>query len=900
MTDIYIHALGRTGLPVAGTSLGTTITIAEYGAEPEPPTVILGAARDAKTTAISEELVSVSHGHVSPRDDGGSYINLTALPPGNTVTEITGETPGGQTVTIDVIPRRMLKGFSDGRHWMLPIDRATGMIKFEVGRKGRKYFVTKRPRNDASGKGGWTKTEIAAQDGVSLATVTNNYIRDSAKWGRSADFPLEMNTGFEVWAAVTPTVSSASNFFNSSHLVLERGYDYRDGVWGSSRHFVSRATSGESPLHPLLLTSYGTGPDPIFQPSEGAMNYQTGQRGGMTWIAFQDVSIPKFNCNGSMDTIFSHINLTTGGCYPGSNGHTTLYRVGIWDAAYPVPDRQYWPSNNSPTGTPPHVVGTYLSEALSLLVIDCLYDKNGWMEGYSETSNETIYPYPPTALAHNLYLQYNFVNTTIRRQFNMRGASLGIQLRGGGLIEDVFFADNNIALNNLGYAKDLSGAEDIPNTGNIPVVRGPCVIMSGAEKYFAPRPSARGRGMDISGYDGFLEAIIMHRANPADAAEIADRTSTGHSWGPTSAQSRNFLAKMRIHNWSGQGSEAPYDAASWGRSAAALNQITLQNFAETRMDLSAVPESGKLRAYCLFLRTLTPAQRMVELEAALRYTWSAWGITRANRSAPAVCVFIPDTEAGSGVLWADYPNWSTGDVAGKIVGDSAELRGVNVVFGEVTVEMDYVDGQGGSLEISSGSLTTDELRNCSEVVGSFCGHLYLTNVVNVPSYRWNGGRLMFNAAMSGADLVVDGQYPEVILGPNYTVSSGKVLDIRCGRQGAVGWDGTGSATLTIASGGTLRFRNFSQTFSTAAGNYANGMSRLERFRSGFYGEAQPTVAVSLVLASGAIVDVDTAGLAAGTYDLTGPGVTVTNPGNITLPAGVTLTGGKLVLTVSSI
>ncbi|MFC3170240.1 hypothetical protein [Paracoccus fontiphilus] len=47
--------------------------------------------------------------------------------------------------------------------------------------------------------------------------------------------------------------------------------------------------------------------------------------------------------------------------------------------------------------------------------------------------------------------------------------------------------------------------------------------------------------------------------------------------------------------------------------------------------------------------------------------------------------------------------------------------------------------------------------------------------------------------------------------------------------------------------------------------------------------------------------IDRTGLAAGTYDLgggAGTGITYANPGNISLPAGVTLTNCKLTLVVS--
>ena len=78
-----------------------------------------------------------------------------------------------------------------------------------------------------------------------------------------------------------------------------------------------------------------------------------------------------------------------------------------------------------------------------------------------------------------------------------------------------------------------------------------------------------------------------------------------------------------------------------------------------------------------------------------------------------------------------------------------------------------------------------------------------------------------------------------------------------------------------------------------------GIPMLQRFRSGAIGDGltEPTVTASLVLAAGSQVVITRQDLLApGSYDLTGPGVTVTDEG-ATLPAGVSVTGGKLVLVV---
>ncbi len=235
----------------------------------------------------------------------------------------------------------------------------------------------------------------------------------------------------------------------------------------------------------------------------------------------------------------------------------------------------------------------------------------------------------------------------------------------------------------------------------------------------------------------------------------------------------------------------------------------------------------------------------------------------------------------------------------------------------------------------------------------------------------DSGLTQIAGAVTNMDMEVRG-HAEVLLGPDCTVPAGKSLVIS-GQRPLVGWDGTGTATLTVA--GTLEFRvgmmlttgidtsttlpkgtgqmftgadiigvNFqailadfealssstnnrlwlsdvtglplageSYKFGTIQPNAdkidlalqvgaiaSRGVAPLQRFRSGAVGDGltEPTVTATVTLAAGSSVVISGLDLLLpGTYDLTGPGVTVTDQG-ATLPAGVSVTGGKLVLVVS--
>ena len=846
-----------------------TVTITDYGVMPEPPQSIVASA--GKMNVLPFALASAEQGLLSPRDDGGTSLNLLDLDPA--VTAFSATTEDGDTVQVEVLPKRQLKGWGTGRHWMMPIDKATGKLIFRRGRKGRKLYVTKRPRTDPSGKGGYTKQDIATETGLPLATITDTWIMNSTVYGRTADKPLEMNTGFSVWGNLTNNQGHTANLFASHWLLLERGHDYRDGVWGNNRGFISRAASGESPLHPMLITAYGTGNPPRL-PHVGA-TFQNAEY--LTWIAFQDVDFDKIDTISGFDKIISNANVLKLGCYIQNAGHNTLWRVSIPEATYDVPTEglDYWdPMKNRKSGI-------YASGQTSLLFLECYVDQAGWRTGYSPTS--LLFadgPQPPSMYSHNLYLNYAGKDTTIRRMITSRAASMGIQCRTSGLFEDIFFLDNNIGGNQLGRSGNDTVGGDVANAGNFALIND-CVMTSAGWRTASSQIGGINWGFQASGYDGVVNRLIaMHVSDPNNPTEIAAKGNGAlGNWVVEVDASRGYLLDLYAHRW-----DARQDnAAARGVSTAVLNNTTVQKFIPTRGGSNTTIEQ-----YCLWLRTLSHADRMAELDAALQYFRTPWGLHVPKRVNATTCVFVPSPKC-SGVAWADRLNWSTQDTAGSVTGDSAELRGASVRFGELTVDMVTVDGQGGSLEVSSGLLKTGSLRNFTEVKGIISGQLFPGAVTNIGKFVWESGLLVFPATAAGHDLTVNGQYPEVVLGPNHTIADGKVMDICCGAQGAVGWTGTGTASLTIASGGTLRMRAY-------AGAYGARMSKLERFV--YDGDhADPTVAVTLTLAAGSVVEVDATGLAAGTYDLTGPGITVVNNG-ATLPAGVTITSGKLVLTVS--
>ncbi|TJZ86169.1 hypothetical protein [Paracoccus hibiscisoli] len=881
---LYFHSPLLAGEPFAVTAgegmVPGEVSVTEWGEV--ATSVPIAAARDGRMSIVDYDLASVSHGEVSPAPGGSTYVDLNDLPPGNGLTQIAATTTDGGSISIEVRPRNTLHSFSNGRGWMLPIDPSTGRLQFEIGRNGRKYYAT-------AGAHGYTKQMIADETGLSLSAVSDSYIRTSTVYGRSPEKALNIETVLNIWA------SDTRGLFNSNWLILQRGYDYSnvEKVFINNQGWVSRSASGESPLHPILITSYGdlALDTPVLKGIEA--NFQNEEI--YTWLAYQDVDFKRYKVASGFSSIFSHVKIVNKD-FNFKGGHRTLYMCAGINATWfkeELSPRLYW-GGDSPSGTPPHdgACGVYHSGTLSLLMLKCFIDQAGWSDGFSRLDPSIDFPLYPTELVHNVYGQYGSLNVIIRELFTSRAGAQGIQQRGGGVIEDVFFLDNNIAGNNFGV-----GAYNIPGEGNKPVYRHTVTTSCGGRR--GPnRPPARNWGLEVGSRGGVAHnTIFMHARNPNDPVEIATRIAGRNSFDPRHPDTElGWWVRSFVHNYATEWTSQE-NAVALGRDPAMLNQVTVQNFISTRMDTTGIEEIDKIQAYCMFMRTLTPAQRVAELQAVLAYFRAPWGLNIPARINPTTAVFQPATEITSGILYADRDNWSTQDVPGVDHLDAVQARGVSVRFGEVTANLTEYDSEGGKLELSSGKMTITALKNCREVKTIIAGQLWLNTQQNVQAYRAESGRIVFGGAASGHNLIVDGQSPEVALGMNHTIASGKVMDLRCGRQGAVGWIGTGAATLTIASGATLRFRRFTLDSTVAAAvTAASRMSALERFRlSGDH--PAPTVTANVVLAAGSIVEVDTAGVAPGTYDLTGPGVTVADDG-ATLPAGVAVVGGVLRLTVS--
>jgi hypothetical protein len=85
-----------------------------------------------------------------------------------------------------------------------------------------------------------------------------------------------------------------------------------------------------------------------------------------------------------------------------------------------------------------HSQGAYLAGINRLLLEDCVFDHNGW--------NESVAGAVPDMYRHNIYIQWDCSNVTVRGIVSARAAATGMQQRPGGLCENSLFINNPISL----------------------------------------------------------------------------------------------------------------------------------------------------------------------------------------------------------------------------------------------------------------------------------------------------------------------------------------------------------------------------------------------------------------------------------------------------------------------
>ncbi|TBN38659.1 hypothetical protein EYE42_12255 [Paracoccus subflavus] len=858
---------------------------------------------------------SPSAGRTVLRSDGQTTVDLLDQ---TGPVEVSVALGNDRTGVIRAAPRAQQRGMHSGLFYWLA-QEADGRFRIEPGRRHRKVYVS------ASAQA-MTKAAIAAHAGVTETTVTAAWLAARPQYGGSVAMPIAM----DAFNLLKNALWGGAKDGRSDWVMLERGYSYNI-EWPAN-------IKGESELHPIVVDAWGTGSRPHL--ATGAQWIKPGPR----FMVWRNLQIRKAQPWYSYGTIFENCRMSEEENDLSRSGMITLREVGFHDiyrhTVEPAGATEWASHLNRKSGL-------YAAEFYNLMIDGCLCDMNGWKEGYDHARAATM-PHPPSMYSHGFYLQYGSQGVHVRDSLFSRNASQGLQNRSGGQFERNLFLDNNIAAGlhsgtNLGPIHQFNNAIDL-------------VAYGAGYKRVNDSEGGFDWGFDISGkMTGQIGCIVAHLADPENLTEVSTRITSRTPYNTNTLFSGN---DCQVFNWVGKPNERVE-----GLDTTVLQQTTIQRFAGTKLGVAraALPD------FVAYMRDAADGNSIGRtVREAVQWTKARFGQPILERTTPADLFFRPDPRT-DGFRWDNRLNWSTGDLPGLNVADSVDLDGHSPLFGTLDCDIASLTSGGGTLDVTSGRLALGGLGDGLDATVRLSGQLWLGATSQPVTIRANGGRLALTGTVSNLALEARGN-AEVLLGPDATVPAGKALVVS-GQRVMAGWDGTGTATLTVA--GMLEFRagiavatagaDWSQqvmdmgrriqtataqatiadyenrgsntlnrtwltdltgtpqageTFVYGIGLTANnttnldvekiatvgailsaGIPMLRVFRSGAIGDglAEPTVTVSVVLATGSQVVIGRADLLApGTYDLTGPGVTVTDQGAI-LPAGVTVTAGKLVL-----
>lgn len=736
-----------------------------------------------------------------------------------------------QTVNLQVTEPSQEAGWGTGAdHYMLETDANDDLV-IETGENHREVYVS--ASSDAL-----TIADIAAREGISSSAVNGEWLAAHPEYGSSPSMALAVDVGMELWQEL-----SAEGGPSSHWLRLESGYSY-DTL--GSRDLMPRGIEGEDELHPVVITSYGNGEQPIITSNQ----YVAGET--FSNIVLHDLHITEDLQILGPDEVSGNIILDT--ITASGQGHVAIQNVnGItardlnfhaiaWEN--PVNGRTW-------EASPDKITGLYGADIEGMLIEDSIFTTIGWEEGYDPSGRAD--PQTPSMFSHNVYLNSGVDDLTFRDNISAQASSYGGQLRSGGFVEDNLFFDNNAGF--IVRGGDYYGFGPI---GNFSLLSGN--VVTSASYKVADTIGAYSRGLVNGGLDtSLVDNIVAHLSDPDQPSELDYKE---YSNGAVINENQPYYDDTIVYGWFG-GLEADRgDADAENRNIDGLNTARLDN--TTAANLAKIvlndPTAG--------LEDLVDwlGENDIEADTLNAYFQDAFGVLQNTRTDAAEIRFIPN-EIGDGVRWDNRINWSTEDLPGTVAGDGVDLGGNWVVYGGTNTIRALGFGDGGQLDISHGRLDV-KARTYAEGDGgsinlSSAGQFWLGTghiggaTLNV---SLDGGRFANTGAITGnVDLFVDdGQAILSADGGDFTLGAGESLVVR-GADAQVGFDGYNNqlGVISFDAGSEVVFMSDD-----------TGLGSISEFRSGAYGDG-PRVNSHIELAlTDMVVDLSaTSGLANGTYTL---------------------------------
>ena len=762
------------------------------------------------------------HGHVSVNPDNSLALVLT----GETSTEdlvfsieIThaNGTVEAQEIEVDVTAAAQAAGWGVGDYYMLATD-ATDSVVVEHGDVHREVYISGSDK-------ALSAADIAAREGIAVSKVTVDFLIAHPEYGASEGMALDESLGMQLWQKLT-AFQETSNW-----LLFEKGYAYDPG----SYRLIPRGADGESELHPLYISSYGSGADPVLK-SGGLVIQNSGHN-----VVMQGVTI-----DGQL-SVLSGGNLLLDDVLFSSDSRVdvqniegfTLRNSEILDVVRDIPN------NGGATWDPGanRIAGLYVANADGVLIENVFADHVGWADDY-DYNLSTASGQPPSKFSHDFYLQMDNLDVTFRDNIVLRAASDGAQVRSGGFVEDNVFIDNNAAFSVGG------GGSQAP--GNYSLILGN-LVTSGAGKNAAAAMGALTYGIaNEARLTSLIDNIVAHMADPNNAAEIAAKTITHFPLRNTSA---TYTDDTIVFNW---GTEPDQNAT--GLDEGTLNDTTIQHLAAIL--------TGKSNATIADLANLLRAQAAgtvagsVDAQTILAYFRAAFGIETPTTDSGSAR-FVPNAD-GDGVRWDNRLNWDTGVLPTE--GQDITL-GNNLVYYSGTSTIGDLDlGSDSAFIVNNGRLDIEGRLETEDSGASIridrAGQLWLDGYADGDLLNLSvaGGRFANTGKFEGSvrlDVSDNGQAILATEGAGFALRAGSQIVLH-GADARVGFDGTagGIAVLRLDARSALGFD---------AGEDGK-IGKIAEFRSGAYDVAAANVQSGVNLGS-AQLHLDVTGMAAGSYVL---------------------------------
>jgi len=782
-------------------------------------------------------LSGVEYGKLTVNPDNSLALVMTASTFSGTqsftyeATYADGSTSTHQ-VDLNVLESPQDGGWGTGDFYMLRTD-ANDDVLVEYGDVHRDVFIT--GSDDAL-----SLEDIAALEGISVDDMGDQWwqwLAERPEYGGSEDMALTTEVGMQLWSEITVGQET------SNWLQFERGYEYDLQEANPNAVLIPQNASGESELHPLHVTAYGEGSDPL-------LNVETNMITQNANMVFSNVDINgRFRVPDEENLLIDNVSFL-GAVEIEYSDAVTFRNSDIIDVAreQPTTDDDIW------AGLPNRISGFYSWDTEGLLIENSLFDHNGWSEGY-DYDLSTDSGQPPSLFSHNLYIQYQMDDVTLRDNIIMRGASWGAQVRSGGFLEDNVFIDNNAGFSVLGGAYGENGP-----IANYSLVTGN-VTTSAGYKEVSQWEGALSWGITDSGQlSTLLDNLVVHLADPNNPAELEGKLYDG----PAVIESGNaFYDDTVVYGWFGAWRENVQDQNTENVDPTVADETTIQRFIQ---DFLGDPNAGIPElADVLRAQADGSLDDVVDADLIIRFFQEGFGITpQGIRGEAETLRFVPN-ELGEGVRWDNRLNWTTEDLPGTQDGDSVDLGGNWVTYSAMTTTLENLElGDDGELRITGGFLEIQGDLTTSGPGGEIgidrAGQFWLDGYNGVDQLYIDaaGGRLANLGYISGnMDIAVSDNAQAILAtgGAAFDQGAGNRLEINGGETEA-GFDGSagGIGLIRLHSEGTLAF--------TAEDN---NIGQIEEFRSGAFGDT-PNVQSGLDLGS-TTLELDVTALEDASYTL---------------------------------